>query len=290
MKRAMRQSSLKTYLFCPRSYQLRFIEDTLPAFRNPKALFGSAIHELIRRMHAGEWEMDIADAYLQVFEDLEHGEEGKIPIRWKEEAKERAQFEEEVMAMLTGYRTKFYNRDAEVLLSEAPFTLAVGKQVFTGTVDQVRKNPDGTIELVDFKTSRFAVNQAFLDVDVQMSLYAAALWRGVFRTDIGLRMLGILPDRCTWYHLRHHTPYKRKTGNFEAGDERGDPRLVTRRTETDLEEFFEEAGMIAEAIDRGLFPKNPSQLTCGFCAYGGSCGRLQLDEPTNLNLKEADFV
>ena len=94
MKRAMRQSSLKTYLFCPRSYQLRFIEDTLPAFRNPKALFGSAIHELIRRMHAGEWEMDIADAYLQVFEDLEHGEEGKIPIRWKEEAKERAQFEE----------------------------------------------------------------------------------------------------------------------------------------------------------------------------------------------------
>ena len=290
MKRALRQSSLKTYLFCPRSYQLCFLEDTPPQFRNSKALFGSAIHELIRQMHAGDWEMDIVGAYLQVFEDLEHGEEGEIPIRWKGEAKERAQFEEEAVAMLTGYREKAYNREAEILLAEAPFTLAVGKQVFTGTVDQVRRNPDGTIELVDFKTSRFAVSQAFLDVDVQMSLYAAALWRGAFRADQGLRMLGILPDRCTWYHLRHHIPYKRKTGAFQAGDERGDPRLVTRRTEADLEEFSEGAGMIAEAIDRGLFPKNPSQLTCGFCAYGGGCGRLRLDEPTNLNLKEADFA
>ena len=241
-------------------------------------------------MHAGEWGMDIAEVYRQVFEDLEHGKEGAIPIRWKEEVKERAKFEEEAVAMLTGYREKTDNRDAEVILAEAPFTLSVGKQVFTGTVDQVRKNPDGTIELVDFKTSRFAVSQAFLDVDVQMSLYAAALWRGAFRTDEGLRMLGILPDRCTWYHLRHHIPYKRKTGSFQAGDERGDPRLVTRRTEAELEEFFEEAGMIAEAIERGLFPKNPNQMNCGFCAYGGACGMAHLAEPTNLNLKEADFA
>jgi len=290
MRRAMRQSSLKAYLFCPRSYQLRFLEDTPPSFRNAKALFGSAIHELIRRMHAGEWEMELLEAYQQTFGELEREENAEIPIRWQNETKERAQFEEEAVTILTGYRDKSYNRDAEVLLAEAPFTLSAGKQVFTGTVDQVRKNPDGTIELVDFKTSRFAVSQAFLDVDVQMSLYAAALWRGAFRTDEGLRMLGILPDRCTWYHLRHHIPYKRKTGTFQAGDERGDPRLVTRRTEADLEEFFEEAGMIAEAIDRGLFPKNSSQLTCGFCAYSGSCGRLQLDEPTNLNLKEADFA
>jgi len=290
MKRALRQSSLKTYLFCPRSYQLRFLEDTPPQFRNSKALFGSAIHELIRQMHAGDWEMDIAGAYLQVFEDLEHGEEGEIPIRWKEEAKERAVFEEEALVILTGYREKSYNRDAEVLLAEAPFTLAVGKQVFTGTVDQVRKNPDGTIELVDFKTSRFAVSQSFLDVDVQMSLYAAALWRGAFRTGEGLRMLGVLPDRCTWYHLRHHIPYKRRTGTALAGDERGDPSFVTRRTEADLEEFFEDVRMIAEAIDRGLFPKNPNPMHCGFCAYGGACGMAHLAEPTNLNLKEADFA
>ena len=290
MRRAMRQSSLKAYLFCPRSYQLRFREDTPPAFRNPKALFGSAIHELIRRMHADEWEMDLLEAYRQTFEMLEQGENAKIPIRWQNEAKERALLEEEAVAMLTAYREKSYNRETEVLLAEAPFTLSVGKQVFTGTVDQVRRNPDGTIELVDFKTSRFAVSQAFLDVDVQMSLYAAALWRGAFRTDEGLRMLGILPDRCTWYHLRHHIPYKRKTGAFQAGDERGDPRLVTRRSEADLEEFFEEAGMIAEAIGRGLFPKNPNPMHCGFCAYGGACGMAHLAEPTNLNLKEADFA
>ena len=290
MRRAMRQSSLKAYLFCPRSYQLRFLEDTPPAFRNPKALFGSAIHELIRRMHADEWEMDLLEAYRQTFEMLEQGENAKIPIRWQNEAKERALLEEEAVAMLTAYREKSYNRETEVLLAEAPFTLSVGKQVFTGTVDQVRRNPDGTIELVDFKTSRFAVSQAFLDVDVQMSLYAAALWRGAFRTDEGLRMLGILPDRCTWYHLRHHIPYKRKTGAFQAGDERGDPRLVTRRSEADLEEFFEEAGMIAEAIGRGLFPKNPNPMHCGFCAYGGACGMAHLAEPTNLNLKEVDFA
>ena len=290
MKRALRQSSLKTYLFCPRSYQLRFLEDTPPQFRNSKALFGSAIHELIRQMHAGDWEMDIAEVYRQVFKELEHDEEGEIPIRWQNEAKERALFEEEAVAMLTGYREKAYNRETEVLLAEAPFTLAVGKQVFTGTVDQVRKNPDGTIELVDFKTSRFAVSQAFLDVDVQMNLYAAALQQGAFRTEEGLRMFGILPDRCTWYHLRHHIPYKRKTSTAQAGDERGDPRIVTRRTEADLEEFFEDVRMIAEAIDRGLFPKNPNPMHCGFCAYGGACGMAHLAEPRSLKLKEADFA
>ena len=290
MKRALRQSSLKTYLFCPRSYQLRFLEDKSPQFRNSKALFGSAIHELIRQMHEGDWEMDLLESYRQTFEALEQGENAEIPIRWQNEVGERALFGEEAVAMLTGYRDKSYNREAEVLLAEAPFTLSGGKQVFTGTVDQVRRNPDGTIELVDFKTSRFAVNQAFLDVDVQMSLYAAALQQGAFRTDEGLRMLGILPDRCTWYHLRHHIPYKRKTGLALAGDERGDPRIVTQRTEADLDEFFEDVRMIAEAIDRGLFPKNPNQMHCGFCAYGGACGMAHLAEPTNLNLKEADFA
>ena len=66
--------------------------------------------------------------------------------------------------------------------------------------------------------------------------------------------------------------------------------MVTRRTELDLEEFFEDVRMIAEAIDRGLFPKNPNPMHCGFCAYGGACGMAYLFEPTDLNLKEADFA
>ena len=289
MRAALRQSSLKAYLYCPRSYQLRFLEDVPPGHRSPAAMNGSTVHELLRRFHAGEWEMDLDQGYQEVFSELEDGEEGEIPIRWKDETAERAKFQEEAVSMLKGYREKDYNREAEVILAEAPFTLTVGKQTFTGTVDQLRRNPDGSIELVDFKTSRFSVSQAFLDVDYQMGLYAAALRSGVFQVDGKPRMPAILPNRITWYHLRHHIPYKRKTRGADVGDERGDPRLTTRRTERDLEELIRDVGMIAEAIQRGLFPKNPSQNTCGFCPYAGQCGLGGLEMPHKHEFGKEDY-
>ena len=42
---------------------------------------------------------------------------------------------------------------------------------FTVTIDQGRKNPDEIIELIDFKSNKQTLNEAFHKNDSQLSLY-----------------------------------------------------------------------------------------------------------------------
>ncbi|GBE30853.1 PD-(D/E)XK nuclease superfamily protein [bacterium BMS3Bbin04] len=138
----------------------------------------------------------------------------------------------EAVEMLENYLGKDYNHAANVILSEAKFMLKVGRNIFSGTVDQIRQNDDGEFTLLDFKSSKFPPNQTFLDVDYQLGLYALACWKGVFKLpDSTMKMLEIPPDKLkiVYYHLRDHLLYKRNGKEFKASDEKGDPRRFTSR-------------------------------------------------------------
>ncbi|MCA9784495.1 MAG: PD-(D/E)XK nuclease family protein, partial [Candidatus Cloacimonetes bacterium] len=184
MDEPLRQSTIYSVLRCSYQHHLRTTDPTSQAFRHPAAVFGTTIHSLIARMHAGEWNMDLEPAFLEAFErevstdshqpqerieDLNghwatarQNDSPTLPIWWKDELAERETYRADGVAILEGYRNKDYNRNAKILLAEASFAVKVGRQTFNGTLDQLRQHPDGSLELVDFKTSKAAPPQAYV--------------------------------------------------------------------------------------------------------------------------------
>ncbi len=224
---------------------------------------------MIRRIHAEDWELDLETAFLHSFAQAEMASE--VPLRWKGEETEREQYYQDALAMLEGYRTKDYNRNCKVLLAEATFTVKIGRHTVTGTIDHLREHPDGTLELIDFKTSKSAPPQAYVDLDYQLALYHWALRYGTFLVDGKLVQPNITPDRLTLYFLRHHIPYKRATGGKQAGEERGDPRITTTRSPEQLKALKADVSCVAKMIRLGLFPRSPDPMKCGVCGYQQAC-------------------
>ena len=273
----LRQSLINQYLFCPKSFQLEQVQGVQPAYRSHAALNGSVIHELLHRMHNGHWNLNPEWMYDEVLQRLEfEGPEQLIPVDWNNREVEVTRYREDTVEIICNYRLKPYNRDAEVILSEAPFTVKVGRVEFIGTVDQIRKNPDGTLELIDFKTSSRTPNDAALASSYQLTLYSLAMLYGTFHTANGTLQFLQLPDYATWYHLRNHIPYKRKTtvGDqvFQKGDEKpGDPRYRICITPDMIRAFRKDVSKIARAIKESIFPRVASTATCSLCKFGTAC-------------------
>ncbi len=224
-----------------------------------------------------------------------HGDESDVPIFWKEDREATiAKLVDEAVEMLKNYREKDYNYDANVILSEAKFVLKVGRNTFSGTVDQVRQNDDNSFTLLDFKSSKFPPNQTFLDVDYQLGLYALACWKGVFKLPDGtMRMLEIPPEKLViaYYQLRDHIPYKRNGKGFQAGDERGDPRRFTSRSRDQLKVLKRDVAAIASNINRGVFPRNPGTINCPACTYSGICtGDSRIDGLSASQVKSIETL
>lgn len=293
MAKSLRQSSIYSFLRCPYQYHLRDTDPSSQRFQHPAAVFGTAVHDVIHQLHSEDWDLDLEVAYLEAFErattkrqiDTPTGRLGvqattsterqfdnaTVPIRWKDEDKEREQYRLDALAMLEGYRSKDYNRTCRVLLAEATFTVKIGRQTITGTIDQLREHPDGTLELVDFKTSKSCPPQSYLVVDYQLALYSWALKHGTFLVDGKLVQPNVSPDELTLYFLRHHIPYKRATGGKLAGDERGDPRITTTRSTEQLKALKTDVASVAKMMRLGLFPRSPDPMKCGVCGYQQAC-------------------
>ena len=257
----LRQSSIKQYLFCPRSFYYKLVQKIQPAYRNASAVHGTVIHKLIYNLHMKDWDLDPAEQYPKLLQAEEAKE--SVPIFWKTGQLEG--YIKEAGEIINGYRTKEYNQNANVILSEDTFLQKIGwAGWFSGTIDQVRKHPDGVFELVDFKTSQFNPCQAFLDTDYQFGIYGYSLWKG---------RLKIPPEKLkiNWYHLRDHIPYKRNCKGGQAGEERGDPRRSTSRSRQQMNEMKRDLSKIASQIRQKKFPRNPSYSSCPLCPYSKDC-------------------
>jgi len=289
----LRQSTLKTWLSCPLMYKYRHIEKLEPAFRYPGTVHGSALHLVLSWLHAGEWKGDLRALYTKALNYyLYASEEDQIPVRWKRDmAKEIEALKVNAVEILENYRSKGYNKDAIVLFSEVAFRTKILGYLFTGTIDQVRKNPDGTIELLDFKSSKMRPNQYAIPNDIQLTLYSYAckfgellvdgLW---IRPNLQFSSVGI-------YFLRAHEVYKRKVPGKEVGNEKSDPFIRTRKSINDLRAFRHEVRSVLSAMLRpityqGNSVYHPNTASCAFCSYATHC----ISRNDNVPVKDADMA
>lgn len=280
----LRQSTIKDYLFCSKSFYYKHVLQIPPAFRNASAVHGTVVHKVIEKLHVTDGVPDTKSLYQQCFDQEEqNGQDSHIPIFFKEnKEKQIKKYTEEAVEMIEGYRSKKYNQDVEILLSEAQFTVKMGRAgIFTGTIDQLRKYPDGTLELLDLKTSQFKPDQAFLNTDYQFSIYSYALWQGTFKK----RVMGIKPEDLliTWLHMRNYMKYKRASNGHKIGDPKGEARFHTSRTRKQLSDTKRDLSAIATCIRRNIFPRNPDQQRCGWCQFSSICNEDSKGSALNRN-------
>ena len=294
MKNAMRQSSIKNYMTCPRAFKYNHIENFQPSFRSVPMVHGTVIHKILHLINTEHWDLNVDYIYPELFDKEEfNSDESNVPIFWKEDRdKTIKKLTAEAIVMLDNYRSKDYNKKAKVGLSEAKFTVKLGRAgLFSGTIDLLRKSPEGVIELVDYKTSQFDVSDAYLATDFQLGIYAYACWQGVFKMPDGrLQTLGIPPEDLSivYYHLRDHTEYKRNCPGGKIGEEKGDPRRLTKRTRAQLSDLKRDLSAIVSNIHRMSFPRNPSWSTCPHCSFTNICA--EDSEGLALNRNERKIV
>ena len=267
----LRQSTLKTWLSCPLMYKFRHIDKLEPSFRYPGTVHGSALHLVLSWLHEGQWKGDLRGLYTKALNYyLYASEEEHIPVRWKRDmVKEIEALKVNAVEILENYRSKDYNQDALVLFSEVQFRVKILGYLFTGTIDQVRKNPDGSIELLDFKSSKMRPNQYAIPNDLQISLYQYSLKFGEVLVDDMWIKPNLMVSKAGIYFLRAHEVYKRKVTGKEIGDEKGDPFMMTSKSIQDLRAFRHEIRAQLSAMVKPWY--YPNTASCAFCTYSTHC-------------------
>jgi DNA helicase II / ATP-dependent DNA helicase PcrA len=231
---ALSYTQVDTYQRCPQMYQYRFVF-RLPTRPRPRMQFGRILHDALRDA-LGAIERDRPLTWEMV--------EGAYVAAW---ARERFCAPEQAPALNVLGR-EYLRRAYELgdlrkpLLIEQPFSLPVDDFRVTGRMDRVDRHPDGTYEVIDYKTGS-ARRASDLQRDLQLGVYAMAA-REVFRFE---------PLALSFYYL--------ETGERVQVDKPADRLAEDRDT----------IRRVADGIRRELFPARPERIKCAGCDFRLLC-------------------
>jgi DNA helicase II / ATP-dependent DNA helicase PcrA len=156
---------------------------------------------------------------------------------------------------------RFYEREVATLADsvgfEVGFTLKLDAGpdeppvLMYGVIDRINRHPDGSIEIIDYKTGR-SKTQADVDKDDQLSAYALAMASGAVLDPQTNEPLPAA-SKLTLYFTERDLP------------------LSTTRTPEQLAEFRQEVIAKARRIRSGDFTATPDMWRCGRCEYRLIC-------------------
>jgi DNA helicase-2/ATP-dependent DNA helicase PcrA len=153
-------SDIDTYRICPLKYKFARV------FRIPQEptihqRFGIVVHQVLERFHAQ------GGGSLATLMDL-------FEASWRRsgfgDSDDEQQFRERAVAALESFWQRDRESDSEAVWFERSFAFRIGPHLLRGRVDRVDRHPDGSYELIDYKTGR-AKTEEELREDVQLSVY-----------------------------------------------------------------------------------------------------------------------
>jgi hypothetical protein len=285
-------SDLELYLRCPRAYKLHQVDGIEPQHTTLSLCKSKTVRQVIYELHSGvkplseftstEIEKLCEDVWKHETTDpsVDKSELAEIAIQAKPETKTKpaipaitkaAKALDEIKTWVIGYAR--LEKDSVVLYSNMYFEDEIGDCTFAGRIDLIRKSQD-SIEIVMFKTGSQPPSIAYLARDFLTSLASHAVWQGRVYPDveseqyIELRKLPV--TFC--YYLPYLEPYKRKNGNVNKGDLKGNPVIPVTRSEKTLLDFEYEILHAASGIETQYFPMNVTNiLGCSICQYAEKC-------------------
>lgn len=229
-------SSISTYEKCPWQYFLQYVEK-LERPRSPALSFGSSLHGALERFHSGTEKPD------PDLEDLL----GWLEAAWESEGysddAEQEAYRQRGRSILTRYYESNRERPVVPVALEQRFLLPMDGWDLSGVMDRVDRYPDGSYEIVDYKTNSKLPPLFRLQEDKQLPIYQMA----------AAQVLGIRPARLTFHYL---VPDQRYT--------------TPAYTPEQLERLRARLNEVAVLIQQGDFEPKPNAL-CGWCDVKVHC-------------------
>jgi DNA helicase-2/ATP-dependent DNA helicase PcrA len=225
-------SDLDTYRVCPLKYKFARV------FRIPQEptihqRFGIVLHQVLERFH------DAGGGPLSRLKEL-------FEISWRRsgfgDSDDEQQFRERALEALVRYWRLDRESDAEPVWFERSFAFKLGPHLLRGRVDRVDRHPDGTYELIDYKTGK-AKTAEELREDLQLSLYqmgARESWR-------------LETSAQSYFYVL--------TGE----------KVPVKHSEEELERVKDTVAEVAGGILKQSFEPTPSPDICRFCDYRIIC-------------------
>ncbi len=228
-------TQLDTFGVCPLKYSYNYLYK-VPVPPTHTFSFGSSVHgtlnDFYQNLKSGK------EVSLKLMKELY--EKNWIPNGYESVEHEQIRKEKGWEVLENFYKS---NSDpwASPAFLERPFNLKINDYYLTGRIDRIDKLPDGTYEVIDYKTGRLK-DSIDIDKDLQLSIYALAC-KNVFKLNV---------SKLSLYYLEDNE------------------KLSTTRNEKQLAELEDRILEVIEQIRKSDFAPTPA-FHCNFCDFRLIC-------------------
>ncbi|NLZ74319.1 UvrD-helicase domain-containing protein [Candidatus Falkowbacteria bacterium] len=256
-------SQLTAVSTCPLQYKYAFVLKIPASTDKSNLIFGRVIHSTLYNFllpTMSEWRKMQGDLFaeldgakkkkekqdklsklltekrlLEIYEELWQGD------GYKNKAEREAYYKKGIEALKKFWQNYSANPPQEIIFLEKSFSFKIGGEIIKGTIDRVDKLPDGTLEIIDYKTGQ---TKSKLELKDKSQLILYQLFTEEF--------LGIKVSALTYYYV-------------ESGE-----KLTFTATAKDITKVQLWVKEKISLIKKQNFAPTPSSL-CGFCDFNSIC-------------------
>ncbi len=228
--RELNYSKIKTYHECPLLYKYKYINGRREGLV-PASSLGVSIHRTLEQYHRHSNDpSELLSYYDDCWMSSGYASAGE-QMEWYLKGKK----------MMEDYAQQEYQRKTTVDSTEREFMFEVDGWKFRGKIDRIDKHPDGSWEVIDYKTGTDADLSLPVTDSLQLGIYAVG----------ARRAWNMQTGKVTYYFTAFN---QTQSAPFEAFDEQK------------ILDIFIEVGKKVEAEE---FPPNPAH--CAECAFRNRC-------------------
>ncbi|OGL73687.1 hypothetical protein A3D72_02095 [Candidatus Uhrbacteria bacterium RIFCSPHIGHO2_02_FULL_57_19] len=244
-------TQLKAFESCPLQYKFAHLL-RIPVRGKQVFSFGKSIHgalqaffNLARERQAQSQQTLFAETdgpvELPTWDDLDRLYRERWIDDWYESADQRQERFEKGRLALKNYWQEISSDFPRVTAVEQPFVVKIGEVSLKGVIDRVDRLPDGTTEIIDYKTGGAKTEET---VDwTQLLIYQIA----------ALEVLGLKPSKLTYEYVEEG----------KSLSTIGSPEQLLRVKET--------VAATAENIKNSRFDPTPDKRLCSSCDFRDIC-------------------
>lgn len=255
-------SQIKSYETCPYQYKLAHILK-VPTKGSPYFSFGQTIHSTLQKFYERIQELNaVKQVSLFGTTEIANTVSGGVKVPsvddllkiydqvwiedWYNDQNQREEYYEKGKKILKEFYTTHDGQWTIPVALEGWFKIKVGQYLVHGRIDRIDKLPDGTLEIIDYKTGKAKEKVTGEDKD-QLLIYQMAT-----EQLSQYRHMGVT-QKLTFYYINDNI------------------KVSFLGSQEELVELQEKLIGVIEKIHAGNFEASPSSFICGTCDFKDIC-------------------